>query len=153
MIRKIWPLNSGRQQAYIINYSFDENENLFITNDDDYNDLSGDFSSSGFIKMAKTTTTTNNPQIRAADNDHERMIRVSEEVAEQITGRYRRISATHDVLDEDIRNAVEQRQRHRMLGKCSLLFCFVLFESKKKNSEIFLVSDKRNCMQTKKKKI
>ncbi|XP_075590328.1 oxidative stress responsive kinase frayed isoform X1 [Dermatophagoides farinae] len=69
--------------------------------------------------MAKTTTTTNNPQIRAADNDHERMIRVSEEVAEQITGRYRRISATHDVLDEDIRNAVEQRQRHRMLEKSS----------------------------------
>ncbi|OTF83665.1 hypothetical protein BLA29_012540 [Euroglyphus maynei] len=113
-MRKIWPLNSGRQQSYIINYSFDENENLFLTNNTD--NFSNDFSS----KMVKTIgnhNNGNNPQIRAADNDYERMVRVSEEVAEQITGRYRRISATKDVLDEDIKNVAEQRRRHRMLGK------------------------------------
>ncbi|XP_075680458.1 oxidative stress responsive kinase frayed isoform X2 [Dermatophagoides pteronyssinus] len=72
--------------------------------------------------MAKTNgnnNNNNNPQIRAADNDYERMIRVSEEVAEQLTGRYRRISATKDVLDEDIKNMVKQRRKHRMLEKSS----------------------------------
>ena len=69
------------------------------------------------------------------------MIRVSEEVAEQLTGRYRRISATKDVLDEDIKNMVKQRRKHRMLGKClfqeiKFFFFDKMFKSEK-NSHKF----------------